>query len=569
MRRSFWGKGPTTNPVLLRPRDQFRPPLRWWRSFALSWVRLGKGPVGKGGRGAALRQDRGKEATMRTYPDGQRTENGSSNGRRGPLLIVSNRGPVEYRMDDSGGIHSRRAGGGLATALASAAKSRPVTWIASAVTSADRKVAAGGAPVESKEGWRLRLVAPSAVAYKLFYGTFCNPILWFLQHSLWHRLSCPDLEASILHSWEQGYLPVNQAFGQAVAEELMASDGVGQVTLHDYHLYAAPLFIRNRAPQAALQHFIHIPWPQPEEWRALPRAITESICEGLLANDSVVFQTQEYAENFLHTCEDFLPGIRLSSGEDEIIHQGRHTRVWANPISVDVKDLVGRLASPKANEYREKLGAEMAERTIVRVDRLDPSKNAVTGFRAFEMLLERHPEWLGRVKFLAFLVPSRTGVAEYQDYTDEVFGLVDGINKRYGQPGWTPITVFHEHNRLQALVAMSLCDVLLVNPHRDGMNLVAKEGPVVNERDGVLVLSTTAGAYAELREGALGVRPDDIVGTAEALNTALSMPDDERRERAAVVRQAILDHDLDDWLNRQLDDLEAIQEEGLVTGARA
>ena len=353
-------------------------------------------------------------------------------------------------------------------------------------------------------------------------------------------------------------LPVNEAFGKVVAEELAASEGRSQVMLHDYHLYVAPRVIRDLVPDAALQHFVHIPWPGPEVWESLPRPIVEGICRGLLANDSVVFQTEECVDNFRLTCQAFLPDAYLKDDGTAILRHGRATCVWANPISVDVSDLLSRLAQPAAGEYRRALAPAPGERTIVRVDRLDPTKNIIAGFRAFDLLLERHPEWAGRARFLAFLVPSRNGILEYRHYTEKALALVKDINDRHGRPGWKPITVFHEHNRLQALVAMSLYDVLLVNPLQDGMNLVSKEGPAVNERNGVLVLSTSAGSYAELRDGVLPVRADDAVGTSEALHVALSMPAEERAARAKRLKEIVEDHDLDDWLRFQLEDLASI-----------
>ena len=495
---------------------------------------------------------------MQTNLDAMSISPGQVPASKGRLLVVSNRGPVEYTVDDDGDLQKRSAGGGLATALTCVAKSKPVTWIASAGTPADRLAASAG-PTNLGEDRRLRLVAPSPEAYSLFYASFCNPLLWFLQHSLWDQLQRPHPEAEAQLAWERGYLPVNQAFGEAVVEELRRNGGAGQVMLHDYHLYLAPRFIRQRVPGAVLQHFVHIPWPEPERWSVLPRAIVEAICQGLLANDSVVFQTQESAENFVRTCEAFLPDMRLEGDGGTILYLGRRTRVWLNPVSVDVTDLRARLSSEEARAYRDKLAAEADEHTIVRVDRLDPTKNVLGGFQAFDLLLERHPEWEGRVRFLAFLVPSRTAIPEYLAYREEVLSLVEGINARRGRPGWTPITVYHEHNRLQALAAMSLYDVLLVNPLRDGMNLVSKEGPVVNGRDGVLVLSVTTGSYAELGDGALAVQPEDIEGTAEALHQALSLPETERRERARLLRQAVLRHDLNHWLRLLLDDLNAIE----------
>jgi trehalose 6-phosphate synthase len=490
-----------------------------------------------------------------TQPDRRSTGGREATPGGSPLLIVSNRGPVEYYRDRAGAIHSRRAGGGLATALAAVAQARQLTWVASPVTQADREMAGREHVSEFAEARRLRLVSTPRHVYDLFYGAFCNPLLWFLQHSLWHALRRRDPAAEALASWAHGYLPVNEAFGEEVADELLRT-GARQVMLHDYHLYHAPEVVRRLVPDAALQHFVHIPWPSADEWAVLPRAITESLCRGLLANDSVVFQTGQSVRHFVETCATYLRGASAADGG--VRYHGRRTRVWANPISVDVADLRARLASARARPYRERLAHEAGERTIVRVDRLDPSKNVIAGFQAFDAFLHRYPRWKGRVRFLAFLVPSRASIPEYRAYTQESLAAAEAINTRHGRRGWQPVQVFHENNRLQALAAMSIYDVLLVNPYRDGMNLVSKEGPVVNERDGVLVLSRTAGAYGELEEGALPVEPEDVAGTAEAIHAAIVMPLAERRRRAAILRRAVELHDLEDWLRGQLDDLRAI-----------
>lgn len=484
-------------------------------------------------------------------PTGGRAEVGAP-----PLLIASNRGPVDYYRDRAGEIRSRRAGGGLATALAAIAEVRQLTWVASPVTQADREMAGREHVSEFAEARRLRLVSTPRHVYELFYGAFCNPLLWFLQHSLWGALRRRDPAVEAMASWAHGYLPVNEAFGEEIADELLRT-GTRQVMLHDYHLYHAPEVVRRLVPDAALQHFVHIPWPPAAEWAVLPRAIIESICRGLLANDSVAFQTPESGRHFVETCTAYVHGA--SAVEGGVRYHNRHTRVWANPISVDVADLRARLASARARPYRERLAQEAEERTIVRVDRLDPSKNVVAGFQAYDAMLRRYPRWKGRVRFLAFLQPSRGGIPEYRAYAQEVLAAIEAINVKHGRPGWQPVEVFHEHNRLQALAAMSLYDVLLVNPYRDGMNLVSKEGPVLNEHDGVLVLSKTTGAYGELARGALGVEPEDVAGTAEALHTALVMPLGERHRRASLLRDTIERHDLHDWLRRQLDDLREIE----------
>jgi trehalose 6-phosphate synthase len=486
-------------------------------------------------------------------------------GASSRLLLVSNRGPIEHSSDDDGRVCRHETCGGVATALGAIAHSMPVTWIACASSEQDRKLA--DEPIRLSSGSLLRFVAPPADAYDLSYRTFCNPILWFLQHELWDRLERPNLAEEVLYAWERGYRPVNQWVADAVVEELRSSASPPPVMLHDYHFYLTPLLVRQRVPRAVLQHFIHIPWPRPEAWDHLPPAIVASLCEGLLANDSIVFQTDASVRNFLQTCEAYLPDSDARFATGTVHRAGRWTRVWANPISVNIPMLQAWLALPESRRYNESLAGEVAERTIVRVDRIDPAKNIVAGFQAFDLMLQKHPEWVGRVRFLAFLVPSRISIPEYRSYAEEVFSLVEAINERHGTRDWTPIKVYGEQNRLRALVGLALYDVLLVNSVRDGMNLVSKEGPAVNTKDGVLVLSEGAGSMTELRPGAIPVRPEEIEETADALHAALTLPAEERRRRAGLLRQVVARHDLDRWLRRQREDLAEIEagEPALVT----
>jgi trehalose 6-phosphate synthase len=189
------------------------------------------------------------------------------------------------------------------------------------------------------------------------------------------------------------------------------------------------------------------------------------------------------------------------------------------------------------------------------VDRAEPSKNIVRGFRAFDLLLEHHPEMKGKVSFLAFLVPIRTHVRQFQRYTEEVTGLVEAINSRHGGAEWQPIRLFNENNYPQALAGLRHYDVLLVNAISDGMPLVAKEGPIVNQRDGVLVLSEGLGACEQLGQCVLAVAPTDLEGTAQAMYTALTMSDDERSRRASQLRQIVEEENVTHWLCCQLEDL--------------
>jgi trehalose 6-phosphate synthase len=212
-------------------------------------------------------------------------------------------------------------------------------------------------------------------------------------------------------------------------------------------------------------------------------------------------------------------------------------------------------ASRAALRRADQLIGGSREQVIVRVDRLEPSKNILRGFMAYEALLQRNPRLRGRISFLAFLVPSRTGLREYGHYGREVQSVVDRINARYGRAGWRPVQLFYENDYAQALAGLSIADVVLVNPLVDGMNLVAKEAVVVSKRDAVLVLSETAGAFDQMADGALAVAPADVVGTADALATALAMPRAERARRLVNLRRGVEREDITWWLRRQFEDL--------------
>ena len=214
-------------------------------------------------------------------------------------------------------------------------------------------------------------------------------------------------------------------------------------------------------------------------------------------------------------------------------------------------------------EYKQLLKPYLGEQTIVRVDRSEPSKNIIRGLRSYELLLERYPEMRREVNFLQFLVPSRSELGVYQTYTDEIFELIDSINDHFGDLEWQPIRIFYEENYPQAIAGMSLYDVLLVNPIIDGMNLVSKEGPLVNETDGVLILSELAGSFEQLSPHCIPVAPTDLEGTVRAIHAALTMPPDERKRHAEGLKSLIRDEDITFWLQCQFTDLMALSRQEL------
>ncbi len=481
------------------------------------------------------------------------------------LIVASNRGPVEYSISPEGSLTPTRGHGSLVTGLSTVSQFCKITWVASAMGEADRRAAqlAGDNLTDSPlpgQNIAVRFVVCPRNTYHKYYNVFSNPLLWFLQHQMWNSPYTPNIDASTYDAWHNGYVAVNRAFADAIAAEMRREGSSHVAMLHDYQLYLVAKGVRESVADALLLHFVHIPWPATTSWRLLPAEMRQGILAGLCANDIVGFQTKRSACDFLHTVEAFLPGAEIDQAAQSIRYQGRTTRVQAYPISVDVAGLRRSAGSVRVREYQERIQSIAAEHTIVRVDRIDPSRNVIRGFRAYDLLLERHPELHGKVKFLAYLTPSRTRVREYQRYAEELTALVNAINAKYGQEAWQPIELFTENNYLQALAALRIYDVLLVNAVVDGMNLVAKEGPLVNTRDGVLVLSEGSGACEQLHEGALVVTPTDLEGTAQALYQAITMSQDERKMRAELLRSIVEEEDITMWLYRQFADLHALAE---------
>ena len=479
--------------------------------------------------------------------------------RRRKLIVVSNRGPITYGRDGDERV-TRRGGGGLVTALRGLVAHHDVTWVASAMTEEDRAVVeeAGGEAVEetleSGASFRLRLVAHEETAYDWFYNVVSNPILWFLQHYLWELAYTPTIDVALKKAWDEGYARVNEGFADAIVEELEL-DPDATVFLHDYHLYLAPRFVRERVPDALLAHFVHIPWPQPDYWHVLPRAMRQAIHDGLLANDVIGFHAHRWRVNFLRSASD-LVGADSNFVDSTADYRGRRASVGAHPISVDVAEFEALAQSDEVLAGERDLVERRPEQLILRVDRTDPSKNIVRGFRAFELYLEAHPESHMKVGMLALLDPSRQDIPEYSEYLGAIQREARRVNDRFQQDGWMPIDVVIEDNFPGAIAAYKQFDVLFVNAIFDGLNLVSKEAPLVNERDGVVLLSENTGAYEELGEWVLRVNPFDVAGQADALDRALTMAAGERRERLAAIRAHLREHDVAAWTDAQLAELD-------------
>ena len=466
-------------------------------------------------------------------------------GRREPLIVVSNRGPVGFRRGPDGAIEASRGAGGLVTALRPLVDTNDVTWVASAMGEVEREIAAEGLRTErsmSGSPFSLRLVAHDAEVYGLFYGVIANPVLWFVQHGLWDLKQDPD--ADLGPAWSHGYVEANRTLAAAVVAEL---DRVpdASVFVHDYHLYLVPAFVRAARPDARIAHFTHIPWVGPDAWSVLPRAVVGAIHEGLLTCDSVGFHTEHWRRAFVDCCDALLD---RGADAERVSH--------ANPIAVDADEFDELASGDGVRARREALAAGRPEILVVRVDRADPTKNAVRGFQAFGRLLERVPALHARVGLLALLDPSREEIPEYVDYRAAIDRAAAAVNGRFARPGWEPVSLVVRDDFLASVAAYLEYDVLLVNPVMDGLNLVAKEAPLVNRRDGVLVLSREAGAFEELADWVVPVDPLDVEGQAAALERAIGMPADVRRSWLDGIQRHVRMHDVDAWADRELRELD-------------
>jgi trehalose 6-phosphate synthase len=483
-------------------------------------------------------------------------------GERRKLIVVANRGPVSYSRGPGGQRVTRRGGGGLVTALRSLVTRHDVTWIASAMSDEDKVVAEENGGEAFDETWRdgspyrLRLVAHDPAAYDWYYNVVSNPTLWFLQHYMWGLPYAPDVDLGLHTAWFNGYLPVNEGFAAATVAELEHQPDAA-VFFHDYHLYLAPRLVRERRPDALTTHFIHIPWPEPDYWHVLPGHLRVAVHEGALANDVLGLHTNRWRRNFLRSCEDIL-GAEVDFGSSSVVHAGHRTLVTSHPIGIDPAEFQELRDDPNVLVQERAIVERRPEFLVVRVDRTDPSKNVVRGFRAFALFLDMYPEMHGRATLLALLDPSRQDIPEYSEYLAAIQREARTVNDRFQNEGWLPIDLQIADNFAQAIAAYKQYDALLVNPVFDGLNLVSKEAPLVNGRDGVLILSENAGSHEELGEWALTVNPFDVYGQAQTIHAALTMEAEDRRRRLEGIREHVGRNDISAWIALQLADLDRV-----------
>ena len=447
-------------------------------------------------------------------------------------MIVSNRGPLSFSLGADGDLVARRGAGGLVSGLAPLVTDTDAVWIAAAISDGDREAASRG--VVAAEGFRVRLLSIDPDVYRAAYDVVCNATLWFLHHNLYELARRPRFDTRFRDAWES-YREVNRAFADVIAES--APEGAA-VLVQDYHLALVALFLADRRPDLRLVHFSHTPFANPDSWRVLPLDLGRELLAGMAAHHACGFHSPRWADCFRACCAEQL---------------GQEPTTFVAPLAPDAAD-IGRVAAGDACAAAlAELDASVGDRALlVRVDRIELSKNILRGFQAFDDLLERYPEWRERVVFGAFVYPSREGLPEYLAYRQEVEATVRRINERWATPGWTPILFDPSDDFPRSVAALRRADVFLINPIRDGLNLVAEEGPLVNERDAILLLSPEAGVWDQLVGAARPVHPYDISGTADALVAALTATPEERAIEAGELRRRAAARTPEDWLADQL-----------------
>jgi trehalose 6-phosphate synthase len=493
-------------------------------------------------------------------PDGVNTLSSVSEQNRQPdVLVASNRGPLSFSVRDDGELIPDRGAGGLVSGLSAVARDGETLWVCAALTDADRR-AVQHAPRgrldehgHDTDGIAVRMLSVDTQTFKRAYNGIANSTLWFIHHHLYDTPNKPHFDGRWRRDWES-YRSYDEAFASALAEEA-APDATAIV--QDYHLTLTPRMLRDKRPDLRIGHFSHTPWAAVDCFRLLPDEVAREVLLGVLGADHAGFLAPRWARAFMNCCAEILgASVDLEAMTVEV--DGHVTQVGVHALGIDAEYLRERAAQADVEARRSAL-VEMAgdRKVLLRIDRTELSKNIVRGLAAYREMLRTHPEWKGRVIHLAFAYPSRHDLPEYREYTAAVQRIAAEIEDEFGTDDWTPLHLAVNDDFPRSLAAYRIADVLIVNPIRDGMNLVAKEGPVLSERGVALVLSREAGAAADLADDALLINPFDVTATAEAMHTALSMSDGERTRRSRGLSTASTALPPSRWFADQLNALRA------------
>jgi len=448
------------------------------------------------------------------------------------MIVLSHRGPYRFEAVGDGSYASERGAGGVASALSAVVErsEREVTWIAAAISDDDRRAAESGSLGDLEID--LRLVALDPAVHAMHYDVVSNSILWFLFHDLFDRTRRPRFDRHFREAWD-AYRDVNFIFAEAAAEAASDRD---IVLVNDYQLSLTGARLRELRPDLRIVNFTHTPFCSADQLRALPTDAATELCAAL-AGDPAGFHTERWARAYADCARDVLgAGAAIAPA-------------FAASLGPDVDALLAVAEGAEARDAARSLDDAVGDRLVIaRSDRIEPSKNIVRGFLAYDRLLEARPGLRGRVVFVAMLYGSRQSLPEYLAYANEVEQVVARVNDRWATRGWTPILLDERDDFPRSIAAMQRYDVLVVNPIKDGLNLVAKEGPAVNQRDGLLCLSREAGAWEELQDAAIAMHPYDLEDAAVALDTALATPLDERATIAKQLRTLATARTPSDWV---------------------
>ena len=472
-------------------------------------------------------------------------------GSHNNLIICSNRAPFVF-SEKNGSISKKRSGGGLVSAFMSI-KDIEFTWYALAQNETEKNIGLKGVKADNIT---IKFVSVTDAQYNDYYNKICNKVLWYTQHDLWDNVYDPAFDLDFYGAWKN-YRLVNKKFAEALKEE-DGNDKPSYIMIQDYHLYLLPQYLRQMGNESMVDLFVHIPWPGLSSWDIVPDFAVKEILKSILNCDVTSFHCQQYAQNFGASINRYLG---LSSENETFVFKGRKTKIKYFPISIDASELTKVKNEPLFKKSVSDIKESTKGKLIVRVDRADLSKNIFRGFLAYKALLEKRKDLIGKVTFLAMLYPTRTKISDYREYVQKIRSLTDRINAKFATKSWQPIIIRFKDNYLQSIAALSIYDILLVNPIADGMNLVAKEGPVVNEKDGVLILSRLCGAHNELGGFALSINPFDVAQTAAALEKALELSKEDRVNRSNCLKTIVEHNNTRKWLYYNIMAMEAAADE--------
>jgi trehalose 6-phosphate synthase len=472
------------------------------------------------------------------------------------LIITSHRSPIEITQNNSS-IDVKKSGTTVATAFGELIDKIPFSWITNPTKEIERKLAANkdsqGIPISSNDPTKIiHYINSARRIYHKYYNIICNPLLWYLHHQMWNFPYNPNIDENIKDAWFNGYVNINENFANAIVKETQKQNNNPIIIVQDYHLYLVPELIRKLIKNSFIHYIIYTPWTSSRSWAMLPSYIRNPILTSLLCSNLIIFQTKDDARNFLNCCEEFLSDITIDYPKLLVTYKNHSVKLNVAPISINIKEINTFANSAPVMIYEKELEKLCTDSTIVRIDRAEPTKNILRGFEAYKIMLEKETHMLNKVTFLAFLAPSRLHISQYKRYLIEIENKINQINTRFQTKTWKPIIPFYENNYAKALAGLKIYDVFLQNATIDGTNLVTKQAPIVNKKNGTIILSETSSVCKELTDYVVKVAPTDLTGTAESLYESLITTQKDRTDKYKKIVEHIESHDNKAWLTTQL-----------------